>query len=317
MSRPCSVVIPNYNGLEFLERCLPSLLEAIAYDGGPHEVIVVDNDSRDGSVAYLERVGSPMQVLALGSNLGFAPACNLGAAAAHHDVLLFLNNDMFFDRGFLGPLLGHFAERDDLFAVSAQIRDWEDEFRVGRVYGRFVLGSFQPGMEQRQRERACYTLYTSGAASAMDRHKFEELGGFDEFLYIYEDVDIGYRAWKRGWKLFHEPRSIVYHKGEATSRRMFSRHQYLTVNFQNRFWFMWKNMTDKQILYRYLALLPLSLGYLLMRYRSPAPLVAFLSALQGLGSIREKRREEALRSILGDREILRFVKENVYVTETG
>jgi GT2 family glycosyltransferase len=314
MSRPCSVVIPSYNGLEYLKRCIPSLLDAIAYDGGGHEVIVVDNGSADGSVEYLAQVGDPVRVIALQDNIGFAPACNLGAGAARHDVLLFLNNDMYFHQAFLEPLLVHFDEHQDLFAVSAQIWDWEERFRIGRVVGRLVLGSFQVSVEAQMRDRVCYTLYSSGAASAMDRPKFEQLGGFDELLYVYEDVDMGYRAWKRGWKVFHEPRSVVYHKGQATSQQIFSRHRYLTVNLKNRFWFMWKNLTDRRLLFRYAALLPLSLSYLAVRYRSPAPLLAFWAALRGRRPIEGKRREEASLAVRGDAEVLRFVRENVYVT---
>ncbi len=316
MSRSYSIVIPNYNGLQLLKRCIPSLLNAINYDGGQCEVIIVDNGSTDGSVDYLEQIGEPVQVIALQSNIGFAPACNLGAAAAHHDVLLFLNNDMYFDRGFLGPLLSHFDDHDDLFAVSAQLWDWEEQFQGGRVYGRFVLGSFQIAADRKRHDRLCHTLYTSGAVSAMDRQKFEQLGGFDELLYIYEDVDIGYRAWKRGWTVFHEPHSIVYHKGQATSQRMFSRHRYLTVNLKNRFLFIWKNFTDRRIFYRYLALLPFSLLYLILRQRSPAPLLAFYSALRERRAIVEKRHAEARLAVRSDLDVLQFVREYVYVTAT-
>lgn len=314
-NRACSIVIPNYNGKGFLLRCIPSLLDAINYQGGEHQVVVVDNGSNDGSVEYLEQVGAPVQVVALEDNIGFAAACNLGASEARHDLLLFLNNDMYFERDFLVPLLAHFAEQDDLFAVGAQMWNWEEEFQAGRVFGRFVLGSFQVGYDRTMHDRACHTLYTSGAVSAVDRHKFEQLGGFDELLYIYEDVDIGYRAWKRGWKVFHEPHSIVYHKGRATSKQMFSRHKYLTINLKNRFWFIWKNMTDRSIWFRYLALLPLSLGYLALRLRSPAPLLAFLSALGERHAVRQRRSDEARLAIHGDREVLEFVKEQVDVPE--
>jgi GT2 family glycosyltransferase len=312
MSQPCSVIIPNYNGARFLRRCIPSLFDAIACDGEAHEVIVVDNGSTDDSLAYLERAGEPVRVIDLPNNIGFAAACNRGAEEARHDVLLFLNNDMYFEQGFLGPLLSHFDGRDDVFAISGQIWDWDGHFRIGRVYGRFLLGSFQVGHDPRMYRQPCYTLYTSGAASAMDRRKFQQLGGFDEMLYIYEDVDIGYRAWKRGWLVLHEPRSIVYHKERATSRQIFSNQRYLTINLKNRYWFMWKNFTDGRVLRRYIALLPISLLFLTLRMHSPAPLLAFLSALWGLGPIHEQRRQEAQMVVRSDTEVLRFVREHVY-----
>jgi GT2 family glycosyltransferase len=307
-------VIPNYNGLHFLQRCIPSLLEAIASNGGQHEVIVVDNGSTDGSIPYVLQVGAPVRVVPLEHNVGFARACNRGASEARHELLLFLNNDMYFDGGFLAPLLGHFVEHDDVFAVSGQIWNWSDQFVAGRVYGRFVLGSFTVAFDREKHERVCHTLYASGAVAAVDRLKFEQLGGFDELLYIYEDVDLGYRAWKRGWRVLHEPRSIVYHKGQATSRQLFSRHQYLTVNLKNRFWFMWKNLTDKRVFYRYLALLPLSLPYLTLRLRSPAPFLAFCSALPALKLVSEKRHLECQLAVQSDLDVLNFVRERIYVS---
>lgn len=146
----------------------------------------------------------------------------------------------------------------DLFSVSPQIRDWYNQLQAGRVYGHFILGSFVIKADPRHYERLCYTLYTSGAASAVKRDKFIALGGFDEYLYIYEDVDLSYRAWKRGWTAFYEPRSVVYHKGRATSKALFPDPRYLTINLKNRHWFIWKNLTDHAIQRRYWALLPLS-----------------------------------------------------------
>ncbi|MBN1656835.1 MAG: glycosyltransferase family 2 protein [Anaerolineae bacterium] len=313
MTRPCSIVIPNFNGLPFLERCIPSLLDAIALDGQDHEVIVVDNGSSDGSAALLSEVGGQVRPLLLESNLGFARACNIGARTAAHDLLLFLNNDMYFAPGFIAPLLAPFDAHSDLFAVGAQMWNWQGQFQAGRVYGRFLLGSFEVGYDRTQHDRLCYTLYTSGAASAVHRARFKALGGFDESLYIYEDVDLGYRAWKRGWRVFHQPESIVYHKGRATSHQLFSRHRYLTINLKNRYWFIWKNLTDARLFARYLALLPLSLSLIAARARSYAPFLAFATALGGARTVATRRTQEAALSVRSDADVIRFVRDHVHV----
>jgi len=309
-----SIIIPNYNGLSLLQRCIPSLLDALKHDGGAHEIIVVDNGSTDDSAGYLQQLGAPVQALVLKENIGFARACNVGAAAAQHETLVFLNNDMYFDPQFLGPLLTTLQQYPEAFAVSSRMFDWENRFQLGRVMGRFILGSFQIEADRRQYERLCYTLYTSGAISAVDRARFQALGGFDESLYVYEDVDLGYRAWKRGWVVCHEPRSVVYHKGRATSKALFSHHRYLAINLKNRFCFMWKNLTDPDIERRYWRLLPLSLAYLTVRMHSPAPLLAFRDALKERKHFSQKREQEKQLAVRTDREILQFVKDHVYVT---
>lgn len=315
MSHQCSIIIPNWNGLQLLRRCIPSLLEAIGDVDGQYEIIVVDNGSTDDSVTYLKHFGFPVQVQALKENVGFARACNLGATAAQHQILLFLNNDMYFAPTFLRPLLDSLQRRRDVFAVSAQLLDWESRFQGGRVCGRFILGSFQIEADRELYTEPCYTLYTSGAVSAMQREKFEALGGFDETLYVYEDVDIGYRAWKRGWVSLYEPRSVVYHKGRATSKTIFSNQRYLTIDLKNRFWFMWKNITERALERRYWALLPLSLTYLTIRLHSFAPLLAFGMAFRERERVLRRRQQELPFVIRTDTQVLRFVKENIYVTD--
>lgn len=203
----------------------------------------------------------------------------------------------------------------DLFSVSPQIRDWYNQLQAGRVYGHFILGSFVIKADPRHYERLCYTLYTSGAASAVKRDKFIALGGFDEYLYIYEDVDLSYRAWKRGWTAFYEPRSVVYHKGRATSKALFPDPRYLTINLKNRHWFIWKNLTDHAIQRRYWALLPLSLAFFTLRMHSPAPLFAFKEALEERERVLEQSTQELSLAVRTDVEVLNFVKNNIYVNE--
>ena len=106
-----SIVVLNWNGKDLLAQGLPSILEAVRVDGRPHEVLVVDNGSTDGSLEFLKECFPEVRILALKENLGFAQGNNAGVRAAQNDIVVLLNNDMVVDPGFLGPLLRGFGPR--------------------------------------------------------------------------------------------------------------------------------------------------------------------------------------------------------------
>ena len=114
-----SVVIPNWNGRDLLERYLPSVIKAMA--GHPdNEVIVVDNASSDGSAELVKRRFPSVRVIELPTNLGFGGGSNTGFRAATNDIVVLLNSDMRVEPGFLQPLLDGFTD-ELVFAVSCQI----------------------------------------------------------------------------------------------------------------------------------------------------------------------------------------------------
>ena len=114
-----SVVIPNWNGRDLLERYLPSVIAAL--EGNPqNEIIVVDNGSSDGSAEFVRSAFPQVKVLAFGRNLGFGGGSNAGFRAARNDIALLLNTDMRVAPDFLAPLLEGFAD-ERVFAVSCQI----------------------------------------------------------------------------------------------------------------------------------------------------------------------------------------------------
>jgi len=114
-----SIIVLNWNGKELLAEGLPSICEAVRVDGRPHEIIVVDNGSSDGSVEYVQKNFPEIRILALEENLGFAGGNNAGVRAAQHEMVVLLNNDMVVDPGFLRPLLKGFGP--ETFAVASQI----------------------------------------------------------------------------------------------------------------------------------------------------------------------------------------------------
>src|SRR5438552_5859488 len=119
-NKTAAVVIVNWDGMHLLSECLPSVIDAVNYAGGKHEILIVDNGSTDGSVEFLKQRFPEVRVLALNHNYGFGGGNNRGVEEVHTDIVVFLNNDMVVDRDFLNPLL-RVLEDPSVFAATSQI----------------------------------------------------------------------------------------------------------------------------------------------------------------------------------------------------
>jgi len=243
-----SVVIPNWNGRELLERYLPSILEALSRQPD-NEIIVVDNGSTDGSAGMLAERFPSVRVLALDKNLGFGGGSNAGFRAAKNDIVVLLNSDMRVEADFLAPLLAGFTD-EHVFAVACQIF-FSDPNKLREETGLTQGWWENGGLRVRHRIDPAITdlypcFYGGGGSCAFDRRKFLELGGFDEIFrpFYLEDTDLGYLAWKRGWKVLYQPRSVVYHEHRGTIGKRFSESQIDLVLKKNFILFCWKNIHE-------------------------------------------------------------------------
>ena len=247
-----SVVIPNWNGIDLLEKYLPSVIEAMK-GHVDNEVIVVDNGSSDGSAAFLRQNFPGVKVVALEKNLGFGGGSNRGFREARNDVVVLLNSDMRVAADFLAPLLKGFAE-PDVFAVSCQIF-FSDPEKLREETG-LTQGGWRRGIlalrhridEEVKDLFPCF--YGGGGSCAFDRRKFLELGAFDEVLrpFYLEDTDMGYGAWKRGWRVLYQPQSKVWHEHRGTIGKKFSQHYIHSVVRKNFILFAWKNIHSPAML---------------------------------------------------------------------
>jgi GT2 family glycosyltransferase len=220
-----SVVIVNWNGAHHLRVCLPSLL---AQSHQPLEVIVVDNCSSDDSVAVTEEFHASW--LPLSENFGLAPALNQGAAIAGGQFLLFVNNDMRFDPGFIAALLKPFSSDDRIFATDGMQYYWEGSNAahlavrltkyppLGCSSAELVPGLFFYQQLVSQPE----TVFLASAACMLVRKSvFTEIGGFDNRLPMgYEDAEICWRANALGWKIIYVPTAICWHRVGSSGRSL-------------------------------------------------------------------------------------------------
>lgn len=257
-NQSASVVIPNWNGKDLLEKYLPSVVTAL--EGHPdNEIIVVDNGSSDGSADFIRAAFPRVKLVALAENLGFGGGSNAGFREARNDIVVLLNSDMRVAPDFLQPLLEGFAD-PLVFAVSCQIF-FSDPARVREETGLTQAWWQEGGLRVRHRIDQAITdlypcFYGGGGSCAFDRAKFLELGGFDRLLepFYLEDTDLGYMAWKRGWKVYYQPRSVVYHEHRGTIGKRFREDQIQAVLKTNYLLFCWKNIHQWSKLAPHLAL---------------------------------------------------------------
>src|SRR5579864_3629366 len=243
-----SVVIPNWNGRDLLEKYLPSVVTALAGNRG-NEIIVVDNGSTDGSADFVRQQFPEVKLVALERNLGFGGGSNAGVRAAINDIVVLLNSDMRVEPGFLAPLLSGFSD-DRVFAVSCQILFTDPAKRreeTGLTQGWWEEGGLRVRHRIDDQIGDLYPcFYGGGGSCAFDRRKFLELGGFDPLLepFYLEDTDLGYQAWKRGWKVLYQPRSVVYHEHRGTIGKRFTEARIQAVLEKNSILFTWKNIHE-------------------------------------------------------------------------
>jgi len=215
MNSVCLAIL-NYNGRQHLEHLLPTAIAAAKKCPVECSVLVLDNRSPEPDVDWVRQNFPTVKTVVAPEN-DFLFSYNWLLAQLPDEVVVILNNDLRLDENFLAPLLRHF-HAPDVFAVSASSFDWEGTERtIGPARLDFANGFYRWHYEP-QRQELCHTLFASGGFMAVDRKKFLELGGFSRlFQPAYcEDLDLGFRAWRRGWRSIYEPASIVWHREQAS-----------------------------------------------------------------------------------------------------
>jgi GT2 family glycosyltransferase len=215
MKSVCLAIL-NYNGKKHLEHLLPTASAARKNFSGTCAVVVLDNQSTDDDVAWIKREFPTVEVVVAPKN-DFLFSYNWLAQKRSEEILVLLNNDLKVDRDFIAPLIRHFKSAD-VFSVSARSYDWNGTaVTSGPACLDFKNGFYSWNFDT-QHQKTCHTLFTSGGFMAVDRSKFIELGGFNRLFgpAYCEDVDLCFRAWRRGWRCIYEPESIVWHRDQAT-----------------------------------------------------------------------------------------------------
>lgn len=282
MSKKITTVIPTYNGLRLLNNYLNSVIESSRHGD---EIVIVDDNSADETIEYLkntyhlqeaekpEGLITPKKyypdiheidfsivygtikksnkkirlvVIALKKNLRFGGAANIGVFLASNRYVFLLNNDVKVEPHTLSTLIKHFDD-ESVFAVGTL--EYEGG-STGEKAGKNKLW-FNKGVFFHSKADTFEfgeTAWASGGSSMFDKQKWLELGGFDHVYYpaYWEDVDLSFRARKKGWKILFDPSAEVIHKHETTNNSIFGRKQIEAMSTKNMWAFTWKNTTFLQ-----------------------------------------------------------------------
>ena len=246
-----SIVIVNFNGERDLPTCLDSINE-LGYPKEQIEVIVVDNGSVDGSRRLLQERYPAARVLAQETNLGFAPAVNLGVQGASGELVALLNNDMHVQPGWLDALVDAWDPDQGYDCVAGTILDWNGDridFAEGVVnwHGMGDQVGFGKPVEQVAIEDGRELLFACGGAMLVTRSVFLELGGLDpDYFAYYEDIDFGWRLWLSGRKVRLAADAVSFHRHNGTSGR-FPFYQRALLYERNALRTLIKNLDDANL----------------------------------------------------------------------
>jgi GT2 family glycosyltransferase len=255
-----AVVILNHNNRDFLERFLDSVIR----HSYPHEVVVADNGSTDGSQAFLRESFPQVKLVENGDNYGYSKGYNLALRQLNADYFVLLNSDVEVTHGWIGPVLS-LMERDPWIAVcQPKLRDFHSRemFEYAGAAGGFIdkLGyPFCRGRlfttiekDEGQYDDAREIFWASGACLFVKAKAFWHAGGLDESYFAHmEEIDLCWRLRNFGYKIYVEPASVVYHIGGGTLNKVSSRKTYL--NFRNNLSTITKNNPASTLPYKLLC----------------------------------------------------------------
>lgn len=292
-----SITIANFNGRDLLAKNLPHMLKAWENEANNiREIIVVDDGSHDDSVQFLKNNFKTVKVVKHTKNRGVSAAINTGVRTAKGELVAVINNDVVVSENFLVSTLKIFEDKK-VFGVSLHEKGYSwarGEFKDGYV-------GFKAGVESKSIHD---TFWLSGGSAVFSRALWNEVGGMDEALlspFYWEDIDISYRAAKRGYKLLWDPEAKVVHEHESTVKKI-NRRYVNRIRERNQLIFIWKNITSKRLTGKHRG------GLFRRIIAHPGYMIVVVSALLKFRKVMKARKKELRESKVSDEAIFaRFV----------
>lgn len=233
-----SIIIVNYNGGTYTRQCLVSLFQY--HSENDIEVIVVDNNSTDGSSAELPKEFPEITFIALPENRGFGPANNIGAGAATGEILFFVNNDTIFTSNILDPLVRLISRDGGIGIAAPKLLNEDGSFQLS--FGKYPTIAAERKAKRAGRnplndnEMDAFSSepvrrdWVTGAALIISREIFLNAGGFDERYFMYfEDIDLCKRVSNKGYSIQYYPAVSMIHLG---GKSYGSRNDYISYEYR-------------------------------------------------------------------------------------
>ena len=300
-----AVVILNWNGKNFLEKFLPSLLVNSINEA---EIIVADNASSDNSVDYLKSNFPTIRIIQHNKNFGFAQGYNLALAQVEADYYILLNSDIEVTPNWIQPVIDLMESDESIAACQPKIRSYTEpqKFEYAGGAGGFIDKYGYPFCRGRmflsieeddgQYDDAIEIFWATGACMFVKATLFHKFGGLDEDFFAHmEEIDFCWRLKNEGYKIMYCPSSVVYHIGGGTLPKISWRKTYL--NFRNNCILLYKNLPDNLLLEVFAKRLILD-GIAAMKFLITAGFKDFFAVSKAhfsfygsLGKTRQKRKK--------------------------
>jgi len=236
-----SVIVTNWNGLNLLKKYLEKV---IVNSPEADEIILADDCSEDESLVYvkeLQKKYSKLKIIAHKKNQGFGRNTNDAVKKAKGELIVLLNSDIDPHENYIKNSLSHFKNPKVIGVGFAEL----GHENYAKLFWKSGYLQFVPGTSTKTHISA----WLSGGSAIIRRDYFLKLGGFDHVYepFYFEDFDFGLRAWRSGYTLLWEPKSIVEHKHESTISK-FPKKFLIYVKERNHLISVLRNVTDKNLL---------------------------------------------------------------------
>ena len=247
------IAILNWNGINLLK----SNLKGVIDKSGDSTIYIIDNNSDDNSVEFVEQNFPQVKLIRLDKNYGFAEGYNIGLKHVNEDIVCILNNDVEVTDKWLDPIKRKLEEKGNCI-IQPNIMDFNNReyYEYAGASGGFIDKFGYPFC----RGRIFYTLekntnqysddkifWASGACMIIPKRTFYELGGFDKSFFAHmEEIDLCWRGFNKGIECFSSTDSVVYHVGAATLKENANKNY---LNYRNSLIMLTKNLPLNSLLY--------------------------------------------------------------------
>ncbi len=294
-----SIVIPNYNGRQLLESNFSKVISFVKnLKPGDAEIIIVDDCSRDDSISFLQQnYQKEIRLIKHTQNRGFSSAVNTGVRAANGEFIFLLNNDAYPKNNFFYNILDLFEDKK-VFAISLN-----EENGFGPASAKFENG-FVELVNRKPVKGIEKSFFVSGGSGIFRKSIWKELGGLDEKLfspYYWEDLDICYRAMKRGYVNLWDPNSKVVHNHESTISKL-NRNKVNLIRERNQILFIWKNISSSSYIKKHIG------GVFSRISAHPGYLKVLVLAIVKVLAVLKLRRKEMKETTVSDEAIFAMFK---------
>lgn len=305
------IIIPSFNNSLLLNDNLPAILESI--NSEKHiSISIVDDGSRADEQKKLKEVvdraqkGSKtmLNLMLYEKNVGFASNVNRAMLESQSDIVILLNSDVVPEKDFIKFLLPHFND-ELVFGVGMMDKSVEGDKVVlrGRGVTYWKKGLF---LHKRGEIGNSQTSWISGGSCALRTSMVREINGFNKLYnpFYWEDIDLSYVARKIGYKILFEEKSVVTHfHDRGAIKSNYKQGKVAQIAFRNQLIFIWKNITDFDLLISHIVNLPLHLLKAFFRF-DWSFITGFLLAVMLLPDIMNNRKMLKKKFILKDKQII-------------